>query len=115
MANITGKLHFPQIILSNVCCFLMVAPAIRMVTPNGRFKTDYRLCLSMSDYHPGIKESYLGNLFIIAYKRVMESGLECFYDFNWPSLIHGSHLYNISLKKQTLPEALQPPSKTRKS
>ncbi|SCU89201.1 LAMI_0D12728g1_1 [Lachancea mirantina] len=27
-------------------------PAIRMVTPNGRFKEDTRLCLSMSDYHP---------------------------------------------------------------
>jgi ubiquitin-conjugating enzyme E2 J2 len=23
-----------------------------MLTPNGRFKTDYRICLSMSDYHP---------------------------------------------------------------
>jgi ubiquitin-conjugating enzyme E2 J2 len=23
-----------------------------MLTPNGRFKTDFRLCLSMSDYHP---------------------------------------------------------------
>ncbi|EDO18053.1 hypothetical protein Kpol_1045p39 [Vanderwaltozyma polyspora DSM 70294] len=27
-------------------------PAIRMVTPNGRFKENTRLCLSMSDYHP---------------------------------------------------------------
>lgn len=27
-------------------------PAIRMVTPNGRFKENARLCLSMSDYHP---------------------------------------------------------------
>lgn len=27
-------------------------PAIRMITPNGRFKEDTRLCLSMSDYHP---------------------------------------------------------------
>lgn len=26
-------------------------PAIKMLTPNGRFQTDYRLCLSMSDYH----------------------------------------------------------------
>ncbi|KAJ3049075.1 Ubiquitin-conjugating enzyme E2 6 [Rhizophlyctis rosea] len=26
-------------------------PAIKMLTPNGRFATDYRLCLSMSDYH----------------------------------------------------------------
>ena len=29
-------------------------PAIRMVTPNGRFKENTRLCLSMSDYHPDL-------------------------------------------------------------
>ncbi|KAI9232323.1 MAG: ubiquitin-conjugating enzyme/RWD-like protein [Podila humilis] len=28
-------------------------PSIRMITPNGRFQTDTRLCLSMSDFHPG--------------------------------------------------------------
>ena len=27
-------------------------PSIFMMTPNGRFETDKRLCLSMSDYHP---------------------------------------------------------------
>jgi hypothetical protein len=27
-------------------------PAIAMITPNGRFKTNTRLCLSMSDFHP---------------------------------------------------------------
>lgn len=27
-------------------------PAIRMTTPSGRFRTNSRLCLSMSDYHP---------------------------------------------------------------
>lgn len=27
-------------------------PSILMVTPNGRFETNTRLCLSMSDYHP---------------------------------------------------------------
>ncbi|KAH3902598.1 related to Ubiquitin-conjugating enzyme E2 6 [Saccharomycodes ludwigii] len=27
-------------------------PAIRMITPNGRFEENTRLCLSMSDYHP---------------------------------------------------------------
>ena len=27
-------------------------PAIMMFTPNGRFKTNTRLCLSMSDFHP---------------------------------------------------------------
>ena len=29
-------------------------PSIRMVTPNGRFKENTRLCLSMSDYHPDL-------------------------------------------------------------
>jgi len=27
-------------------------PSIYMITPNGRFKPNVRLCLSMSDYHP---------------------------------------------------------------
>ncbi|KAK9237571.1 ubiquitin-conjugating enzyme/RWD-like protein [Lipomyces kononenkoae] len=27
-------------------------PAIRMITPSGRFQTNTRLCLSISDYHP---------------------------------------------------------------
>ncbi|MES1915094.1 MAG: hypothetical protein MHM6MM_007088 [Cercozoa sp. M6MM] len=27
-------------------------PSLRMVTPNGRFETNTRLCLSMSDFHP---------------------------------------------------------------
>lgn len=29
-------------------------PAIRMITPNGRFQTNTRLCLSMSDFHPDL-------------------------------------------------------------
>eukprot|EP00037_Helgoeca_nana_P029174 m.347082 g.347082 ORF g.347082 m.347082 type:complete len:232 (+) comp27919_c0_seq4:1891-2586(+) len=27
-------------------------PSVMMITPSGRFKTDTRLCLSMSDFHP---------------------------------------------------------------
>jgi ubiquitin-conjugating enzyme E2 J2 len=27
-------------------------PSIQMITPNGRFKTNTRICLSMSDFHP---------------------------------------------------------------
>lgn len=27
-------------------------PAVYMLTPNGRFSTNTRLCLSMSDFHP---------------------------------------------------------------
>ena len=40
-----GKLVFPSE-------FPFKPPSIYMTTPNGRFKTDTRLCLSISDYHP---------------------------------------------------------------
>ncbi|TMW64741.1 hypothetical protein Poli38472_011621 [Pythium oligandrum] len=30
----------------------MKPPSVMMMTPNGRFKTNQRLCLSMSDFHP---------------------------------------------------------------
>lgn len=40
-----GKLVFPSE-------FPFKPPAIYMITPNGRFKTETRLCLSISDYHP---------------------------------------------------------------
>ncbi|KAJ3215637.1 Ubiquitin-conjugating enzyme E2 6 [Dinochytrium kinnereticum] len=40
-----GKLIFPD-------SYPYKPPGIKMFTPNGRFQTDYRLCLSMSDYHP---------------------------------------------------------------
>ncbi len=40
-----GKLIFPA-------DYPFKPPAIKMLTPNGRFQVDFRLCLSMSDYHP---------------------------------------------------------------
>jgi len=40
-----GKLQFPSE-------FPFKPPAIYMLTPNGRFKCNVRLCLSISDYHP---------------------------------------------------------------
>jgi len=40
-----GKLKFPSE-------YPMKPPSIVMLTPNGRFKPNTRLCLSMSDYHP---------------------------------------------------------------
>jgi ubiquitin-conjugating enzyme E2 J2 len=33
-------------------------PSIQMCTPNGRFKTDTRLCLSMSDFHPEVRQPH---------------------------------------------------------
>jgi len=40
-----GKLLFPSE-------YPYKPPSIIMLTPNGRFKTDTKLCLSMSDFHP---------------------------------------------------------------
>ncbi|CAH1954245.1 unnamed protein product [Acanthoscelides obtectus] len=40
-----GKLVFPRE-------FPFKPPAIYMITPNGRFKTNKKLCLSISDFHP---------------------------------------------------------------
>lgn len=40
-----GRLRFPRE-------YPFAPPSILMVTPNGRFETNTRLCLSMSDYHP---------------------------------------------------------------
>nr|CAB3267444.1 ubiquitin-conjugating enzyme E2 J2-like [Phallusia mammillata] len=40
-----GKLVFPRE-------FPFRPPAIYMITPNGRFKCNQRLCLSISDFHP---------------------------------------------------------------
>jgi len=41
-----GKLVFPA-------DYPFKPPSIRMITPNGRFQVNTRLCLSMSDFHPG--------------------------------------------------------------
>ncbi|KAL1528268.1 hypothetical protein AB1Y20_009625 [Prymnesium parvum] len=40
-----GKVKFPEE-------YPFKPPAIYMITPNGRFATDTRLCLSISDFHP---------------------------------------------------------------
>lgn len=40
-----GKLIFPKE-------YPLKPPSVLMLTPNGRFKTGRRLCLSMSDFHP---------------------------------------------------------------
>ena len=40
-----GKLKFPPE-------YPLKPPSVLMFTPNGRFSTNRRLCLSMSDFHP---------------------------------------------------------------
>jgi ubiquitin-conjugating enzyme E2 J2 len=45
-----GKLIFPKE-------YPLKPPSVMMLTKNGRFHTGKRLCLSMSDFHPGKKET----------------------------------------------------------
>ena len=40
-----GKLKFPRE-------YPMKPPSVLMLTPNGRFEVNQRICLSMSDFHP---------------------------------------------------------------
>ena len=40
-----GKIIFPL-------QYPLKPPGIQMITPNGRFKSKTRICMSMSDYHP---------------------------------------------------------------
>jgi ubiquitin-conjugating enzyme E2 J2 len=40
-----GKIRFPE-------RYPMAPPSVMMVTPSGRFATETRLCLSMTDFHP---------------------------------------------------------------
>ena len=42
-----GKLIFPK-------DYPFKPPRIMMMTPNGRFQTNTRLCLSISDFHPDL-------------------------------------------------------------
>ncbi len=40
-----GRLTFPT-------SFPMAPPSIQMFTPSGRFETNKKICMSMSDFHP---------------------------------------------------------------
>ena len=40
-----GKIIFPKE-------YPLKPPRIEMITPNGRFKVNQRICMSMTDYHP---------------------------------------------------------------
>lgn len=42
-----GKLIFPK-------DYPLKPPSVMMLTPNGRFQPNRRLCLSMSDFHPEV-------------------------------------------------------------
>jgi ubiquitin-conjugating enzyme E2 J2 len=68
-----GKLIFPS-------DYPFKPPSIMIITPNGRFQTDTRICLSMSDYHR--KES-------INHSCKLESKLVSCYNLEWITVIYG--------------------------
>lgn len=77
-------------------------PAIFMVTPNGRFKTGCRLCLSISDFHPeswnplwGISPILLGVQSFFYEDTVTQGALQGVSDKEKRSLALSSLAYNV--------------------
>lgn len=73
-------------------------PSIQMLTPNGRFKTHTRLCLSMSDFHP---ESWnpmwsVGTILMGLYSFMLEE-----------SATYGSIVTDTAFKRQKVKESLE--------
>lgn len=73
-------------------------PSIQMLTPNGRFKTHTRLCLSMSDFHP---ESWnpmwsVGTILMGLYSFMLEE-----------SPTYGSIVTDTAYKRQKAKESLE--------
>lgn len=65
----------------------MKAPQIIMITPNGRFKTNTRLCFSMSDYHQetwspnwNIRTIMIGFYSFMLEESATEGSIECDYN-----------------------------------
>lgn len=101
-----GKLIFPKE-------YPLKPPSVIMLTPNGRFRTGKKLCLSMSDFHPGeciqqapiefsfitilinLFKSFLSShlpmrvIFLLTPKRIVESDVERKYYHYWSHFIHG--------------------------
>jgi ubiquitin-protein ligase len=53
-----GKLIFPK-------DYPLKPPSVLMLTPNGRFQPNRRLCLSMSDFHPEVSFYGTVDLFVL--------------------------------------------------
>ncbi|KAG0042271.1 Ubiquitin-conjugating enzyme E2 6 [Gryganskiella cystojenkinii] len=93
-----GKLVFPK-------DYPFKPPSIRMLTPNGRFQTDTRLCLSMSDFHPGTwnpswsVSTILNGLLSFMCEDESTTGSISTSTYEKKILSQRSHTYNISNPK----------------
>ncbi|GJJ71013.1 ubiquitin-conjugating enzyme E2 J2 [Entomortierella parvispora] len=95
-----GKLVFPK-------DYPFKPPSIRMLTPNGRFQIDTRLCLSMSDFHPGTWNpswsvaTILNGLLSFMSQDESTTGSISTSTYEKKLLAQRSHGYNISNPKFT--------------
>ncbi|KAF9116565.1 Ubiquitin-conjugating enzyme E2 6 [Mortierella sp. AM989] len=93
-----GKLVFPA-------DYPFKPPSIRMMTPNGRFQTDTRLCLSMSDFHPGTWNpswsvaTILNGLLSFMSQEESTTGSITASHYERTVLAHRSHAFNIANPK----------------
>lgn len=69
-----GKLIFPKE-------YPLKPPGVMMMTPSGRFRTNRRLCLSMSDFHPGETSALNGIVLLVSARSSGGLGNPCF--FSW--------------------------------
>lgn len=86
----------------------MKPPSIKMFTPSGRFETNTRICLSMSDYHPetwnpswGVRTILLGLYSFMIEDHFSDGTIGSIMDSfdNRKKLALSSYDYNLSNKK----------------
>ncbi|KAG0258014.1 Ubiquitin-conjugating enzyme E2 6 [Mortierella polycephala] len=91
-------------------------PSIRMMTPNGRFQIETRLCLSMSDFHPGTwnpswsVSTILNGLLSFMSQDELTTGSITTTSHEKAVLALHSHAYNLSSTKfrEVFPELVAP-------
>jgi len=104
-----GKLVFPS-------DYPFKPPSIRMITPNGRFQVDTRLCLSMSDFHPGTwnpswsVSTILNGLLSFMSQDESTTGSITTTSYDKALLAHRSHSFNMTNPKfkDIFPELVGP-------
>eukprot|EP00331_Platyophrya_macrostoma_P000152 CAMPEP_0176407460 /NCGR_PEP_ID=MMETSP0127-20121128/1423_1 /TAXON_ID=938130 /ORGANISM="Platyophrya macrostoma, Strain WH" /LENGTH=226 /DNA_ID=CAMNT_0017786667 /DNA_START=25 /DNA_END=705 /DNA_ORIENTATION=- len=101
-----GKVKFPN-------DYPFAPPSIMMTTPNGRFKTETRLCLSISDFHPkewnpvwNCGTILTGLLSFMVADDITHGSIETSSDYK-RELAKKSHRFNIQLPQyeKLFPEA----------
>lgn len=107
-----GKLRFPP-------DYPFAPPSILMTTPNGRFKTDTRLCLSISDYHPkewnpvwNVSTILTGLLSFMVSEDITAGSMETTVDHK-KNFAKQSHAWNLKFPtfKAAFPELIEEESR----